>query len=309
MPSAAVYVWVVDWRLRTVELGIRLTGAKRRLSSSEATRADIERRVLRPTAFAPPRRVARTSRLAVHRVGGAPVYTLSTTDPGRTRRWVLYLHGGGYTAEISPFHWSLIRRVAERCDAEVTVPIYPLAPTAGAATTVPLVGQILDDLSQRADADSVVVMGDSAGGGLSLAMAQRQLSEGRPPPARLILISPWLDATLADPRSAAIEPRDVMLGRAGLGESARMYAGDLGLDDPMVSPLFGPVAGLCAIDVFTGTADLLNPDAHRLAQRCTAAGVCCRIHEVRDVPHAYPLFPLLPAAGAAREEIFSLIRL
>lgn len=297
----------MDWRLRVVELGMRMTGIKRRLSSAEVTRADIERRVVRPTSFAPPRRMAANTRLAVTRVGGSPVYTVAVTDPDRIRRRVLYLHGGAYTAEISPFHWRLIRRMAERCHAEVTVPIYPLAPTAGAETTVPLVGQILEELCGRSGSDPVVVMGDSAGGGLSLAVAQRRLAGHRPPPARLILISPWLDATMGDPRVAAIERRDAMLGRAGLSESARLYAGALEVDDPMVSPLFGPLEGLCAIDVFTGTADLLNPDAHRLAERCERAGVPCRIHEEVEMPHVYPLLPLLREGAAARERIFSLI--
>jgi epsilon-lactone hydrolase len=299
---------VVDWRLRTVELGIRLTGAKRRLSSAEATRADIERRVLRPAPFAPSRRIVSRSRLAVSRVGGAPVYVLSVSDPERDHPSVLYLHGGGYTAEMSAFHWRLVRQIAERCDAEVTVPIYPLAPTAVAETTVPLVGRILDDLCRRVGADSVVVMGDSAGGGLALASAQRRLSAEQAPPSGLILISPWLDATLADSRVAATEPRDAMLGRAGLSESARLYAGDRAVEDPMVSPLFGPVEGLRDIDVFTGTADLLNPDAHRLAEGCARAGVSCRIHEAPHMPHLYPLLPLLREAATARREIFSLIR-
>lgn len=298
----------MDWRLRLVESGIRLTGAKRRLSSAEATRADIGRRVVRPTSFAPPRKLAGSACVEVSRVEGVVVYSLTARSGGPALGRVLYLHGGAYTAEISPFHWRFVHHIARRCGAEVTVPIYPLAPTAEAAATVPLVQEILAALVEQAGAQPVVVMGDSAGGGLSLAVAQRRVAAGRPPPGRLILISPWLDATMADPATVAIEPRDVMLGRAGLSESARMYAGSRDVDDPMVSPLFGAMEGLCAIDVFTGTADLLNPDAHRLAARCAAAGVDCRVHEEPDMPHAYPLIPLLPAAARAREEIFSLVQ-
>ena len=297
----------MDWRLRAVELGMRLSGPKRRLSSADATRSDIEGRVVRPTSFAPPRGVARATQLSVTRIAGATVYRVGPQRAQPVGSRVVYLHGGGYTAEVSPRHWRFVRQIAERCEAEVTVPIYPLAPTATAEETVPLVGRILDEACVRAGAQPVVAMGDSAGGGLALAVAQRRLAAGLPPP-RLILISPWLDATLADPAVADIEPNDGLLGRPGLAESARMYAGDLRLDDPLVSPLFGPVAGLADIDVFTGTADLLNPDAHRLAQRCADAGVTCRVHEASGMPHVYPLLPLLPAAVAAREEIFSLVR-
>ena len=308
----------MNWRLSAAELGLRLTGAKRRLTSTERTRADIQRRVLRPESFAPPRRLARRADIAVHRVAGMPVYRLapSSTAPhsgggpegGPARRIVVYLHGGGYTAEISPFHWRLVARIAERTGAEVRVPIYPLAPLAGAATTVPATAEVLDAWDEDAGADGLVVMGDSAGAGLSLAAAQYRLARGRPAPRRLILISPWLDATVADPRTSAIEPVDAMLGRAGLSESARLYSGDLDTSDPLVSPLFGDLAGLGPVDVFTGTADLLNPDAHRLAERCAEAGVVCRIHEAEAMPHGYPMVPLLREGAAARAEIFALIR-
>ena len=291
-----------------METGIRLTRAKRRLSSAKITRADIERRLVRPESFAPPRRMVRAGGISVSQLAGIPVYRVGAPErAGSSRAAVLFLHGGGYTAEISPRHWRFVRDIAHHGRAEVVVPIYPLAPLSSAAQTVPWVGEVLDDLCERKGAERVVVMGDSAGGGLSVAVAQLRRANGRAQPARLVLISPWLDASLSDPRHAEIEPRDAMLGRAGLSESARLYAGELKVTDPRVSPLFGEVYDLAPSDVFTGTADLLNPDAHRWVDKCVGVGVQSRLHEAEDMPHDYPLMPLLPAGAAARRLAASIV--
>jgi epsilon-lactone hydrolase len=297
----------VDWRLWTVERGLRLTGTKRRLGSAQANRAEVERRLLRPQSYGPPRRVLSQSRVAVRSVDGVPVYSLAAGPADRTCRRILYLHGGGYTGQISPLHWKFIRSVAQGSSAEVSVPIYPLAPLGTAASTVALVGGLLCELMVANPSEEMVVMGDSAGGGMALAVAQACRDAGGPQPAGVILISPWLDVTFSDPRQADAEARDVMLSRPGLAESARLYAGDLPATDPRVSPLFGEMSGLAPIDVFIGTADLLHPDALRLAGRCRAAGVACGLHEAAGMPHVYPLLPLLREGAQAREAIAALV--
>ncbi|MCK9875188.1 alpha/beta hydrolase [Frankia sp. Ag45/Mut15] len=286
-------------------MGIRLTGAKRSFSTPERTRARVEQLALRPTSYAPPRTLSQGTRLGVRQVAGTPVYTVAP-PVHRVEHRVLYLHGGAYIHEIGPFQWMFIRRLALAAPAQVEVPIYPLAPQVTAERTVPAMTDLLAALV-RSGHGPVTLMGDSAGGGLALAAAQQLRDRGDPQPARIVLISPWLDITVSEPRQREIDAQDRMLAVDGLVEAGRLYAGPLDPHDARVSPLLADLRGLAPIDVFTGTADILNTDAHRLAHRCDEVGQPITLHEADGMQHAYPLLPLIAEGRRARRDIARLV--
>ena len=293
----------MSWRSLLVNRAIRLTGTKRQSSSAEKTRQHIERLTLRPARYAPSRALVRGLSVSVQRVGGAPVYTAAPKGHVPLHR-LLYLHGGAYTYEISPLHWRLVRQLAVSVPAEVVVPIYPLAPHATASATVPAMTDLLAELFDNVSPDRVTLIGDSAGGGMALAVAQQLRDRTGLQPGRIVLISPWLDMTLSEPEQPEIERRDEMLSLPGLAESGRLYAGDLDVRDPLVSPLFGELAGLAPIHVFTGTDDVLNPDARRLAEK----GQEIHLREAEGMQHCYALFPLIAEGRAARKTIVGIMR-
>jgi monoterpene epsilon-lactone hydrolase len=288
-----------------VRLALPLLGAKRRFSDAERMRRHIERRAVRPARFAPPRLLGRWVAVAQRRAAGWPVYELAPRA-GDPLRHLVYFHGGAYVNEIVLWHWLMLARLAARTPARCVVPIYPLGGALGAERTVAAATAIVRDLIEEVGADQVALAGDSAGGGMALAVAQALREEGAHP-RRLVLIAPWLDVAVGDPRSRAIEPRDAMLGIAGLVEAGRAYAGDLPLDDPRVSPIHGEIAGLPPIAVSVGSEDLLNPDSHRLREACRGAGVACELVEAPGMPHAYPVFPT-PEGRAAVRQIAARLR-
>jgi acetyl esterase/lipase len=147
----------------------------------------------------------------------------------------------------------------------------------------------------------VILMGDSAGGGMALALAQHLRDSARPLPVRLILISPGADMTFSDPRQQALARVDRMLDIPALVVAGRWYAGALPLDDPKVSPLFGSLAGLPPIAVFTGTHDLLNSDARRLHAKAVQEGATLSLHEYEGMFHVWPLTPIPEARHAINE--------
>lgn len=307
MTTGASSDQAVSWRSLLVNRAIRLTGAKRRSSSAEKTRQHIERLTLRPARYAPSRALVRRLAVSVQRVGGTPVYTAAPEGhaPGRH---LLYLHGGAYTYEISPLHWRLVRKLALGVPAQVEVPIYPLAPLATASATVPAMTELLAELVENGAPDRVTLMGDSAGGGMALAVAQQLRDRTGLQPGRIVLISPWLDLTVSEPEQREIERRDEMLSRPGLAESGRLYAGDLDVRDPLVSPLFGELVGLAPIHVFTGTDDVLNPDARRLAHTMAENGQEIHLHEAEGMQHCYALLPLIAEGKAARKTIIGTMQ-
>ncbi|MGW6394209.1 alpha/beta hydrolase fold domain-containing protein [Streptomyces sp. NPDC055103] len=284
---------------RAMPTVMRLRGGKKVFSSAEAVRDQVRARSLRPTGYAPPAGLERTVDLAVRRVAGWPVYEVTPRGTPDTGRRAVYLHGGAYINEIAPQHWTLIAHVAAGTGTRITVPIYPLAPLATADEVVPavtaLAAGILDDTATTA----LSLIGDSAGGGMALAVALHLRDQGLPAPARTVLISPWLDITLTDPAIAPLESHDPWLAVPGARCAGDLYRGALPVDHPHVSPLLSDLTGLNPITLFSGTRDIVNPDARRLAARATAAGVELDFHEAPGMLHVCPLLPI-PEGRAAR---------
>lgn len=288
-------------------VGLMRLGVRRRAQDDAGMAAEMHAAQLRPPHFAPPRSLDRHVTLGLHRDHGWRVYELQPRTGGQPRHRVVYFHGGGYVGEIDGAHWRVCRRVATLVPAQVSVPIYPLAPAATAATTVPTATDIVADVLDAADDPGLVtLMGDSAGGGLALAVAQQVRDRGLPAP-RLVLVAPWVDVTMSCPDIDESATRDPLLSVARLVRAGRLYAGGLPADDPRVSPLYGDLRGLGPITVLVGTRDLLLQDARRLRDLATAAGVSVDYHEGQGLVHVYPILPL-PEAKAARAAIVGSIR-
>jgi epsilon-lactone hydrolase len=281
------------------------TRGKQLWEDAAHTRDYIADRAVRPAKFAPPRRLDRRAEVGLRHRDGWPVYELAPRQ-GSSVAHILYFHGGAYINEISYWHWWFLGRIVQRAPARATVPIYPLGTAAGAERTVASATELAAELIETVGAERVVLMGDSAGGGLALAVGQGLRDRGVRPRG-LVLMAPWLDLATDNPASRAIADRDPMLAIPGLIEAARTYAGSLGLDDARVSPLHGSLDGLPPITVFTGTDDLLNPDSRRLAEACVSAGVSCELIETAEQPHVYPVLPTREGQ-AARRQIISLLR-
>jgi acetyl esterase/lipase len=214
-------------------------------------------------------------------------------------RAAVYLHGGAYISEIAPQHWALISRLAD-AGVRVEVPIYGLAPQHTFRDAYPFLTAVYRDLLADVDPSTVTVMGDSAGGGLALGLAQTLGRAGLPQPRRLILLSPWLDLTLSNPDLPAVETRDPWLSSAGLHEAARVWAGGDDPTDPRLSPLNGSLTGLAPIDLYVGTREICLPDALLLQARAAAEGVKPQVIVCDGAVHVYPLVPAPEGRAAAR---------
>jgi monoterpene epsilon-lactone hydrolase len=296
--------WQNDLITRVV---LPLQGGKRRASDPERYRRGLVATQLRPTAYGPPRGLQRRVTITVQQSHGWPVYELAPRSaPTAAHRTVIFFHGGSYTKEIQGTHYRALAEFVRATGCHAVVPIYPLAPVSTAEQTVAVAARLTAELAERVGAADLVVMGDSAGGGLALAVAQALRDQGVIA-ARTVLIAPWLDVATDAPEARALEPDDAMLGIPGLQVSGRLYAGELALDDPRPSPIHGELAGLGPIAVFTGTADLLLSDSRRLRDLGRAAGVEVTLTEAPGMPHDYPLMRT-PEGAAARREIAALLR-
>jgi acetyl esterase/lipase len=226
---------------------------------------------------------------------GFPVYIVKPRK-GDSGRRIMYTHGGSYVNTLAKQHWTLIATLAERLAAAVIVPDYLLAPEHTWRESFPRMVDLARSTANDA-ASGCTLIGDSSGGGFTLAVAQ-QLSGAGMVPLPLVLIAPFIDLTLTDPRSRAIDSADPWHSIEGLREAGRLWAGRDDPRRPEVSPLFGDFAGLGPILVFSGTRDILNPQSHDLVNKARSDGVSVKFIEEIGLIHAYPLLPIPEAKRA-----------
>jgi monoterpene epsilon-lactone hydrolase len=212
------------------------------------------------------------------------------------RGYALYFHGGGYANGPAFLHWRFVAHLVKTFDLECTVPLYPLAPEHRCDAGVAFASDAYRAVLAERGPDRLIVLGDSAGGGLALATIQHTSVV----PAGLILNAPWLDASVSDPTQPEIERSDWLLNRFILRTWAKWWAGSRYLEDPMVSPLFGDLLRLPKTLMFAGSADILVADARRLVN---AAPAKVRYVEETGLMHVYPLFGFLPETRRAWREI------
>ena len=238
-----------------------------------------------------------------YRVGGMQVFEVAATDASKPI--VLYIHGGAYLNNFSSSHWAAMAEWAETTGCGIVTPNYPLLYSYTVKDAFPLMLQLYRQLQERFSAKRIIVMGDSAGGGFSLALAQELMkSDSLDLPRQLILISPWVDVLGGDD---ALQKYDTFLNLEVLRLIGADWAGDIDAHSPIVSPLYGEMRGLPPTDLFTGTWETFYTDIVNTYDKMKSAGVDARLHVKAKMGHVYPLWPC-PEGKEARKMIADIIK-
>ena len=236
-----------------------------------------------------------------YRVGGMQVFHMEPQDASKPI--VLYIHGGAYLRNFSALHWAAMAEWAETTGCGIVAPNYPLLYCYTARDAHPLMLQLYQQLVKQYSARRIIVMGDSAGGGFSLALAQEMRGDSIEQPKHLVLISPWVDVLGGDD---TIQEHDTFLNAEVLRKVGTDWAGEIDPHDPMISPLNGDMVGLPPTDLFTGTWEIFYTDVVNTFDKMKAAGVDAQLHVAEKMGHVYPLWPC-PEGKKARKEIAEII--
>lgn len=209
-----------------------------------------------------------------------------------TKKVIFYLHGGAFTSEITLFHLLAIDRLVHICNARAVVPIYPLIPFGTYKDTIEFVEKLYNSYINDHPDSEIYLMGDSAGGGLSLTMCEIFSGKCIKPPKKTIVFSPWLDVSMSNPRIADYEERDVFLYPSSLRFLGKKWAAELDTKDFRVSPRFGDLSALSNTVFFVGTEEIFYPDVTETCELMRSKNIPCNIYIGEGRGHAYPIFPI-----------------
>lgn len=255
-----------------------------------------------------PRKTPRTLTLEI--VADGPVkgewHKPANAAPGRT---VLYFHGGGYVFGSPKSHRGLTFKLAEEACADVFSADYRLAPEhpfPAAVEDAVAAYQFL--LAQGRDPAQLAVGGDSAGGGLTLALLLCCKERGLPMPAAAFLYSPWTDLAATGASLEANEASDVMFKKNYLAQGAKRYIGETDPKTPLVSPLYADLSGLPPTLSFVSSTEVLYDDTTRLHDKLLAAGVASEMIVETGLAHVWPIFyPRFPEAARSIRQTAAFI--
>lgn len=225
--------------------------------------------------------------LEIEQFIGRKVFILTPKNTQKINKVILYLHGGSYVAETSSDHWNFLEKVVNDTGATIILPDYPLTPKYTYKDVFTMITPLYKEIIEEVDINNLILMGDSAGGGMSLALAERIGEENIQIPSKTILISPWLDIRLQNPEIDEVQKRDKELSKETLKLAGVAYAGEDGIDSYLVNPIDGNLSKLKNVTILTGTNDILNPDVHVLQEKAKQIGVNIEIKEYESAGHIW----------------------
>jgi acetyl esterase/lipase len=222
---------------------------------------------------------------------------------------ILYLHGGGYYFCSPATHRGLVFPLATRSGARTFSLDYRLAPEH------PFPAALDDALAayRKLVADgvspaSIVIAGDSAGGGLALATLLALRDAGNPQPAGGVLFSPWTDLAATGASMTSNDGRDSMFYSRAFAPAGKLYLGNADARDPYASPLYGQFDGLPPLFIQAGDTEVLLDDSTRVAEKARAAGISVDFEIWPNMPHVFQMFaPFVPEANRALDRAAGFI--
>ncbi len=288
-----------------LNLYLRLTERPhlRRASSPERLRRSFERKAR--LFFHGPRGMS----VMPCDAGGRPALRIARkgTQPDAM---ILYFHGGGYVFGSPRTHAPMLATLANMADCAALLPDYRKAPEHPHPAAInDAEAAYLDILAQGQPPAQMVLGGDSAGGGLALALLARIIARGHPMPAGLFAFSPLTDLTDSSASIRDNAASDVVLPAQRVTEMTEAFIGQGDRKDPSASPLYAEFTGACPVWLTAGSTEILRDDSRNMDRALRAQGVPVTYVEKHDLPHVWPIFHnILPEARATLRAVAAFVQ-
>ena len=234
-----------------------------------------------------PKKISQECYITSNEFIGRKIFTLTPKIKNEKEKYILYFHGGSYIAETSEEHWNFLESIVKDTGYTVILPDYPLAPKYTYEDVFTMIKPLYKEIIERISPEDLIMMGDSAGGGMALALEENLSEENEKLPSKLILISPWLDTRMENSKIDEVQKNDKDLNKEALKLAGIAYKGKNGKDTYLVNPIDGPLDKLKNVTIYTGTYDILNPDVEILVQKAKEKNVNIDVKEYEECGHIW----------------------
>ena len=228
-------------------------------------------------------------------IDGTQIFTFGDEN---SENIVMFIHGGAYINEINMQHFLFCYILAHQANAYVIAPVYPLTPNHTYKESFEIITGLYKKILKTEKA--ITMMGDSAGGGFVHSFCQYLNTVDLTQPNHIITFSPWVDISM-DNIPDNISENDPILGKIGLKEIGKAWAGDLDTKNYKVSPLYGDNENLAKTLIFAGDNEIFYKDIVKYVEKLKDDGVDVRLITGKGLFHIYPLFPMPEMRGALKE--------
>lgn len=273
---------------------------REKFNSSESFEAFIHERRVHERMENPPRYLVKGFNLQKYDINGCSMYYF-TNKAVQTDKTIFYLHGGAYT--VGPFgvQWKSISDIAKMADMNWVLFDYPKYPEGTAITTTELTVQAYEQVLRNTN--EIYILGDSAGGNLSLLLHNQLQNKKSTLPKKMVLLSPWVDVSMSNQDLLSYQSTDAMLDINNLIISGKGFAGELDTKNPLVSPFYHEYESLVATRIYISDEELLYPDCKKFYERLKKQQFNITLYTEHKMPHDWITFPVLKEGLKGRRQV------
>ncbi|QQS30393.1 MAG: alpha/beta hydrolase fold domain-containing protein [Sphingobacteriales bacterium] len=280
-------------------LVIKLKGIKNTFSKSPIDYLKLRRN----DVYSPTSRFYKTNKISTFSILETKITQIENSN--KTDKLLIYLHGGAFVSGPAQHHWDFLERISKKTNFNIWMCIYPKAPE----NKIEKISINIDQIYQKAlinyKSENIILMGDSAGGTLVIALTQRLIINNISLPSKLILISPVLDATFKNEKINEIDKKDKMLSKIGVLSAKSMCSDNL--NDTRISPINGEFKLFPKTYLYIAENDITFPDQLIFSSKLNIEKVDSLIKIGKEMPHIWPLLPVMKEANIALNQIIDNI--
>lgn len=225
----------------------------------------------------------------------------------KSNRLLLFIHGGAFISGPSRHHWNAIKEIAKQTNYTIWMCSYPKAPEHKISEISNNMDSIYHAASEKYPSHQISMMGDSVGGTLVIALIQRLIKENGDLPCKIILVSPVMDASMSNPEIEKIDAFVPMLSKKGVLSAKKMCVEKIDLKNTMISPLYGSFVGFPKTILFLAENDITYPDQRLVVEKLIAAKVDIQVIEGKQMPHIWPLLPIMKEGKVTLRKIIGIM--
>jgi acetyl esterase/lipase len=280
-------------------LMIKFKGIKNTFSKSPIDYLKLRRNDI----YSPNNRFYKTNKISVFFILNTKITQIENIS--KTDKLLIYLHGGAFVSGPSQHHWDSIECISKKTNFNIWMCIYPKAPEYKIEQISINIDQIYQKALKNYKNENIILMGDSAGGTLAIALIQRLIIRNVNLPLKLILISPVLDASIKNQEVDEIDKKDPMLSKAGVLSAKKMCSENL--NDERISPINGDFKLFPKTYLYLAENDITYPDQLIFVSKLNQEKINNFTNIGEGMPHIWPLLPIMKESKKALNQIINNI--